>query len=140
MSEIQHQPGPSPLYNFSQRLQDDPDYMAWVLEKYRSQERLSLDQLLSHLGITLTAFTRLTLCKRPHTNPEVFADQVRQVAEYAAVDPSQLANILRQVDSLEALSRVALESDAQDITSTQRSNASWHGVFAAARDHDDEEE
>jgi hypothetical protein len=120
------------LAGLARRLKDNPDFMAYVLSVYQTQERLDDTALAERLGTSLDMLSRLALCKRPSTKPEQFADQVRQITVYVGIDSGVLANVIRQVDSLEALERqaTALDSDRQ---ATYRSHTEA-GLLAAARD------
>jgi hypothetical protein len=64
--------------------------------------------------------SRLALCRKPDATAANFAASVREIADYALIDEALLADIIRRVSSLEALSK-----------SVQ------HEFLAAARDRDD---
>ena len=120
------------LAGLAHRLKDNPDFMAYVLTIYQTQERLDDSALAEHLGTTLDALSRLALCKRPEAVSARFADQVRQIAAYISADPAVLANVIRQVDSLEALAKRPMALDSEKLGFRQlRSQA---GLLAAARD------
>jgi hypothetical protein len=111
-------------------LEDDPHFMAWALAHFRAQENLPTSEALSkRLGISRRFVVRLGLCTRPESNSPDFGARVRELADFAAIDVTQLATILRQVEFVE---RVASEgSSAKTIPfpgSTHRP------LFAAARD------
>ena len=107
--------------------------MAYVLTTYQRQERLSDDALSQYLNATPAAMPRLALCKRPASDSPQFADQIRQIADYAGVDAVQLANMVRQVSSLDAdrLSRPRSQSGATGrwsralVHARKRLVASW---------------
>ena len=77
--------------------------MAYVLATYQRQERLSDDALVRYLDTTPATIPRLALCKRPASDSPQFADQIRRIADYTGVDVAHLANMVRQVSSLEKL-------------------------------------
>jgi len=120
------------LAGLARRLKDNPGFMAYVLSVYQTQERLDDTALAEHLGTTVDLLSRLALCKRPSTASDRFADQVRQIAAYISTDPATVANIIRQVGSLETLAKrpAALDSDRQ----TARRSHAEAGLLAAARD------
>jgi hypothetical protein len=93
--------------------------MAWVLARYRELERLDDDRLAAFLGIDRPALDRLALCGRPR--PELFAADVQDIAAHVGADPLRLANLIRQVEALQALARAPATGDL--------------GVFAAARSY-----
>ena len=73
----------------ARRLETDSEFMAYVLAEYRGQEHRSLEQLQDELGIASSMLTRLSLCRRPDTNSPEFAEQVREIADYALLDEAQ---------------------------------------------------
>jgi hypothetical protein len=120
------------LAGLAHRLKGNPDFMAYVLSVYQTQECLDDRALAEHLRTTVEMLPRLALCKRPSTESARFADQVRQIAAYVSTDPAVVANVIRQVGSLEALARrpVVLDSDEQPT----RQPYTEAGLLAAARD------
>jgi hypothetical protein len=126
------------LAGLAHRLQDNPDFMAYVLAIYKKQERLSEGTLTEHLSTTPAKLTRLALCRRPDSNSHKFADQVRQIAAYTGIDAAQVANIIRQVDSLKKLYErpKILDSGEADIPRRQLQP----GLLAAARDRSESED
>jgi len=120
------------LAGLAHRLRDNPSFMAYVLTVYQAQERLHDDALAERLGITLDMLSRLALCKRPAAESVGFADQVRQIAAYTNVNPMVVANVVRQVDSLEALAKRPKASDSEKPGVRQLHPEA--GLLAAARD------
>src|SRR5688500_16786029 len=82
-------------------------FMAWVLARYRETERLDDDGLAAFLGIDRAALDRLALCGRPR--PELFGADVAAIAEHAGASEYRLANLIRQVEALQALARAPAE-------------------------------
>jgi hypothetical protein len=76
--------------------------------------------------------TRLALCKRPVADSPLFAEQVRQIAEYTAIDASLLANVIRQVDALVVLAKMPVVPDTLAGRTSKPPVTS--GVLTAARD------
>ena len=116
-------------------LRTNQGYMAWVLGRYQKQEHLSDIQLEEHLEISPGMHARLAICKRPDTNSPDFGKKVTQIAQFVSLDPARLAGLIRQVESLDAFEELPepTESEAQ----AHSPNA---GLFAAARDRDDQVE
>ena len=123
------------LIELAQRLTADPAYMANVLSSFQAQERLDADGMGTLLGISPDGLTCLALCKRPHPEGSDFAAQVRQIASFTGVDAGVLAQLIRQVDALEATNSqpasIAREADAPQRRPSQL------GWLAAARDRSD---
>jgi hypothetical protein len=113
--------------------------MAWVLETYRKQERLSQEQLITQLKTTPPMLERLALCRRPDSEMITFAQQVRQLADYAHIDAALISSVLRQVDALEIFTHLSPVTGLQDIAPEQTPKRSWRSAFAAARDREDQE-
>jgi hypothetical protein len=127
------------LLGLAHRLRDDPGFMAYVLATYQRQERLSDDALSQYLNATPATMPRLALCKRPTSDSPQFADQIRQLADYTGVDAMQLANMVRQVSSLEKLVRHSNAADSKERASTWQTQLQ-PGLLAAARDRSEPEE
>jgi hypothetical protein len=101
-------------------LKSNPDFVAYVLARYQEQEGISDENLPAVLGTLPELVSRLALCRKPDANVANFATSVREIADYTLVDESLLADIIRRVSSLEALSKSA-----------------EHEFLAAARDWND---
>jgi hypothetical protein len=111
------------------RLEDDPEFVAWSLARYREYEGIrSWSELATRVGTTPPFLIQLALCKRPPSLTQDFATRVRQIAEFAAVDAAVLANLLRQVEFLHSL------------PSRGRFAATPNTLLAAARDRAESDE
>jgi hypothetical protein len=95
----------SPIRELVKRSRDIPFFMAYVLARYQDQEGLSDEDLANLLGTLPDLVCRLAMCRKPEADSANFAESVRQIADYTLVDESLLANIIRQVSGLEALSK-----------------------------------
>jgi hypothetical protein len=102
------------------RLKGNPDFLAYVLARYQEQEGISDENLPAALGTLPELVSRLALCRKPDSNAASFGTSLREIADYTLVDESLLADLIRQVSSLEALSKPAQNE-----------------FLAAARDRDD---
>lgn len=118
------------MTELANRLRTDPNYMSYVLFKYQAQERLADSALAVELGTLPELVVRLALCKRPSSQSATFANDVRLLAEYSLIDEARLANILRQVESLE---KFWLRGEIRQLGDEERAN-SLNGLLAAARD------
>ena len=87
------------------RLKSNPDFVAYVFGRYQEQEGISDENLPAVLGTLPELVSRLALCRKPAADAANFATSVREIADYTLVDESLLADIIRQVSSLEALSK-----------------------------------
>lgn len=128
----------SSLTSLAQRLQADPRFMAYALAVYQQQEELDVSELAAALGALPEMLTRLALCQRPDAHSPQFAEQVRELADYTLIDEAQLANLLRQVSSLEKLAQhQSTRAVAGAETEAPLLDA---GLLAAARDRDEADE
>jgi hypothetical protein len=120
------------LQMLADRLKDNPDYMAWVFASYQKIERISATNLMQILGTSPTEFSKIALCKRPMAESLNFGQQIKQIANYSNTDPSILANIIHQVDSVQALflKPEGLSQEERDTSVTQLKA----GLLAVARD------
>jgi hypothetical protein len=115
------------LLRLAGRLRHDRRFIAYALASFQHQEELDIEQLADSLRIPPVLLLRLALCRRPNSESEQFAQQVREVADYTLTDDAQLANLLRQVDAIEKLrelERSTLNDAGESLT----------GLLAAARD------
>ena len=120
------------LWRLARRLQADPQFMSYALATYQQHEGLERQDLAQELGLAPEMLLRLALCRRPDPDSPLFAEQVREIADYTLMDEARLANILRQVSSLEKLAQRKLVPDAPETES--QPDYSLSGLLAAARD------
>lgn len=111
-----------------QRAAADSFFLASALEAYRSLNGLDDGGLIGYLGCSREDLTRLAFCRRPATDAMTFREEVEQIAAYGLVRAETLGELLREVESLEAL-----QAAGGGVTSSGR------GLLMAARDRADEE-
>lgn len=116
------------------RLKENHDFLAWTLSTYQQKEHIDDERLIAHLKTTPEMLVRLALCKCPNPNSSAFASQIREISAYTNIDPIDLAYIIRQVDSLEILSKIPNKESPQAVGRLAS------GLLAAARDKLDVEE
>ena len=112
------------------RLEKDRRYIAWALASYQRQERLSENKLLEKLQATREMLFRLALCAYPNTESQEFHNQIKQISSYTNINGYLIANIVRQVESLDVLSYQSKKE------TTDNHVIEKPGIFAAARDND----
>ena len=110
---------PLAMSELVKRFRENPGYMAYVLARYQEQEGISDENLAGALGTLPHLTIRLALCRKPDTGATDFAARVREIADYTLMDESVLANIIRQVSSLQALSTA---SDRQLLSAARDRN------------------
>lgn len=121
------------LAQLAKRAQNEVGLMAGVLARYRELENLSNDTLAVQFQTNALGLARLALCKQPASDAH-FANQVREIAAYANADVSQIAQVIRHVQSVDALAQKPVAQAAAE--SAKRPISKWSGVVAAARDRD----
>lgn len=124
------------LTQLAQRVQNKAELMASVLTRYQHLEQLNDQALAARLQTDALGLARLALCKRPAPDAR-FAEQVRQIAGYTNADASQVAQVIRYIETIDALAQKPVTETAEE--STTQSIPKWSGVVAAARDRDDTE-
>lgn len=127
-------PNTDQLRLLAAKLKENHDFLAWVLSIYQQKEHIDDEWLIAYLKTTPEMLVRLALCKRPDPNSSAFASQIREISTYTNIIPSDLANIIRQVDALEFLSKIPNRESHQTIGRLAT------GLLAAARDKLDVEE
>ncbi|MCC6188199.1 MAG: hypothetical protein IT318_04165 [Anaerolineales bacterium] len=141
-SSLSPLPATGPLGRLAERLSGDPGFMANVLAAYQAQERLSSSDLADRLGLAPEGLVQLALCKRPQPGGTEFAAQVRQIAAFVGLAPATLAQLIRQVDAMEAAkhpgqSTPAAATHSEPAPTVGQARLGW---LAAARDRDETDE
>jgi hypothetical protein len=108
---------------FARRLRRDPYFLASALEDYAGSEGLDGSGLAVELGCGVDELGQLGLCRRPRSDPESFADDVRRIAGRFAVSEDRLAEAVRRSDALTALR----EAESQDVIAAARDRITLDG-------------
>ncbi|GEM_PF-1375812 len=114
------------------RLEKDDRFMASILARYQKQEKITEFKLAEQLRTVPEMLIRLALCKSPNPNSNSFAEQISEISTYTSIELALLLNLVRQTESLDALSNQPTDMSAEDTTQSN----SW--VFSAARDNEEE--
>ncbi len=85
----------------SQRLENDPFFLASVLHSYVISQGIDATSLAQQLGCDVQALGIIGICRRP--NLENFRSDVFQIAQRFNLNVEALAEIVRHVDSLKIL-------------------------------------
>lgn len=105
-------------------------FVASVLARYSSIKQIKPEEIAPLLGCSQEDLSRLSLCRKPNTEtPFSFRKDVEQIASYVGIDRTRLAQLFREVESLEALQSAPQNSKAKLAPS----------VLVAARDHTEQE-
>jgi hypothetical protein len=121
------------LMRLAQKLRTDRTYLASIIAAYQRQERLNETELANRLSMNIAQIPRLALCKRPFSESSKFAEQVRQIAAFVGADQTALAQLIRQVETLEQFHTLpgagAADTEKQPLARSS-------GLLAAARDRE----
>jgi hypothetical protein len=109
------------ITSISRCLEDAPGFMAFELRRYR--ELTDSDPSLD-FSISSESLGKLGICRRPR--PENYAADTEAIAARTGIRTADLANLLRSIDAVTALSTYRPSS------STERET---QGMLVAARDH-----
>jgi hypothetical protein len=94
------------------RTQAYPQYLGWVLSRYRELENCSEHDLMKALGVSSRDLLRLYLCLRPRV--EHFSEDITQISAKFSVDAAVLANIVRLVEAVEVLDSTQAGASPQE--------------------------
>jgi hypothetical protein len=104
------------IEGFARRLRSDPYFLASALEDYAHSEGLDGAGLAAALGCPREELGALGLCRRPRSEPETFADDVRRIAGRFGLSEDRLAEVVRRSDALLAMR----EAEAEDVIAAAR--------------------
>lgn len=121
------------LAQLAQRAGQISGLMASIMTRYKQLEHLNDDELALILQTDALGLARLALSKRPSPD-EHFAGQTEQIASYSSTDAVKLAQLIRYVDSMDALAQKPAVAAVAE--STEQFIPKVSGVVAAARDRD----
>jgi hypothetical protein len=107
----------------AQRLEVNEATMAWVLARLRERTGATDRGIATRLGLAEDRLPHLALCNRPRS--DLFREDVEAIAEHFSIVPRRLADLVREVETLERF-RPAAERPV--------------GLLAAARDRVAEDE
>ena len=83
----------------AQRLESDEGTMAWVLARLREHTGAMDSGIAARLGFDEDLVPQLALCNRPRS--DLFREDVEAIAEHFAIAPPRLAELVREVETLE---------------------------------------
>lgn len=101
-----------------------PFFIAGDLGEFRSLHGFSEIDLAAWLGCAPERLPELALCRRPEPHGAGFRRDVQKISDYISISPERLAQLLREVDAVDAFRR----SDASSRAPRR------DGMLFAARD------
>jgi|SRR5579859_1832336 len=120
------------LDRFARRLAGESDFIAELLEAYRTQEQLDESQLAARLSLDTVSYTRLALCRPPR--PDHFAADIQRLVDITGADPIELTRVIRQIAAVVAFQQMSAHPP-EPHTSAQV--VGGRHVLAAARDREE---
>lgn len=112
------------LRHAARRASQHPFFLAAYLEAFRSQREMQEADLALFLGCAPDMLPKLALCRRPNPETQQFRSDVHHIARAFGIQPERLAQLIREVDALQALRKASPASG----------QLSTHGLLMAARD------
>lgn len=103
-------------------------FLAESLNEFRVGRGMTEDELARFLGCNPMHLSKLALCRRPDPNSSKFRDDIEQIATAFSILPIRLVQVIREVDTLKALSEAK--------TSKEKAP---EGLLAVARDVEEKE-
>jgi hypothetical protein len=113
----------------AERAAQRPFFIARDLAEFRTLHGFSENDLAAWLGCAANRLPDLALCRRPAPHGPRFRHDVQKVSQYIGIRPERLAQLLREVDAVDAFRR----SDAASYAPHS------HGMLLAARDRVEDE-
>jgi hypothetical protein len=109
-----------------QKAQNNPFFLANVLNEFQRQNNLNDASLAKLIGCKAQDLPRLALCRCPNTSQPTFASDVNHLAHRFGLHENDLANIIRQVGALHELRDQFMKTRNRQ------------GMLLAARDREDD--
>lgn len=128
------------LDGLSKRAERKTQFMASLIARYRTQEKLSDTDLALHLNASRAQVIRLSLCKCPDAHSPDFPKQISQIATYSGIELERIVRIIRQVEGLESLAQLNWGQEAIQESHDLETKQRQYSVLAAARDRLESEE
>jgi hypothetical protein len=82
------------------KVDEDNDFMAFVLKKYLETEKISEQELLSSLSCSLEDYYKLALCRVPKTDAQNFVERLNNISQYTHISTLELNKIIKRVDAI----------------------------------------
>jgi hypothetical protein len=97
----------NPMQILARKASEKERFLGYILSKYAEENGLEVSAVLSKLSCPPENLAILSLCRVPRAAEQFFGLDVRSIGEYADCDASELANLLREYSTLEAMRKVS---------------------------------
>ena len=92
------------MFNWAaKRASEDPTFLGYHLQEYRKMNGLDETALTRFLECPHDSLTKLALCLHPDPHTGSFRDNVERIAVHCAANPLKLAQLIREVDSVQTM-------------------------------------
>ena len=79
------------------RVENDHEFMAHTLKKYRELEKISELELIETLNCSKEDYYKLALCKVPDISESDFKSRLANISEYVNIDTGKLIKVIKHV-------------------------------------------
>lgn len=83
-----------------ERIEDNHEFMAYILKKYSEIERISESELISRLECSPDNYYKLALCKAPAMHTEDFHQRLHVIGEYTHIMADKLTMVIKRVQTI----------------------------------------
>jgi hypothetical protein len=102
---------PARLRHLAERLRGDPEFLAAYLLDYAETEELTDVALAEQLACEPAQLPSVLLCRCPSGPPAQFRSDLQRITDRFGIDPTRLAQIIRQEQALTALREGAADAE-----------------------------
>ena len=95
-------------------------FLANYLAQYQALQNMADAQLADFLGCTEEKLRELALCRRPDPSAPAFKTEVELIATYAGVKSARLAELIRHVEALAALTATSTTQHSDSLLMAAR--------------------
>jgi len=117
-------------------------FLAESLKEFRINRGMTEDDLAKFLGCSPMLLPKLALCRRPDSDSSKFRVDIERIATAFNMQPIRLVQVIREVDSLEALTEVKpiIEEAPEGLLAVARDVEGKEADDTETKEFSDEEE
>lgn len=83
-----------------ERVENDHEFMAYTLKKYREFEKISEPKLMEVLDCSMEDYCKLALCKVPDIKDADFGERLTVISEYTNIVSGRLTKVIKHVNTV----------------------------------------
>lgn len=80
------------------RLENNHEFMAHTLKKYRDFEQISELAMLDMLGCTINDYYKLAFCKIPDSGTSDYLMRISTISEYTNIESDRILRLIKQMN------------------------------------------